>query len=47
MMWEDREDLRKRLKEMDELEEEGNSPLISVKFDTQKLTIKSLMSIPP
>ena len=30
MMWEDREDLRKMLKEMDELEEEGNSPLNSV-----------------
>ena len=30
MMWEDREDLRKMLKEMDELEEEQNSPLISV-----------------
>ena len=30
MMWEDREDLRKKLKEMDELEEEGNSPLNSV-----------------
>ena len=30
MMWEDREDLRKMLREMDELEEEGNSPLNSV-----------------
>ena len=30
MMWEDREDLRKMLKEMDGLEEEGNSPLNSV-----------------
>ena len=30
MIREEREDLRKKIKEMDELEEEENSPLISV-----------------
>ena len=40
MMWEDREDLRKMLREMDELEEEGNSPLNFVYFGTQKVTKK-------
>ena len=41
MMWEEREDLRKMLREMDELEEEGNSPLNSVQFGTQKVTKKA------
>ena len=47
MMREDRKDLRKMLKEMDELEEEGNSPLNSVQFGTQKVTIKSLTTSLP
>ena len=47
MMWKVREDLRKKLKEMDELEEEESSPLISVCFGTQEVMIKRLMSIPP
>ncbi len=41
MILEDREDLRKMLKEMDELEEEGNSPLNSVQFSTQKVIKKA------
>ena len=33
MMWKEREDLRKKLKEMDELEEEEKSPFISAMPD--------------